>query len=121
MCRVVLIHHPVAAHGEPARRALWDGAELRGVLARAGAELVLHGHKHRRRVHFVPGPEFDVPIIGVPSSSEVGSKPDKHAQYHIYNITEETTGAARRYRLEAQIRGYDASRGEYCAVDESLF
>ena len=49
-CRVVMIHHPVAEKGEPTRRALWDGEALRQVLARAGAELVIHGHKHRRRL-----------------------------------------------------------------------
>jgi 3',5'-cyclic AMP phosphodiesterase CpdA len=120
-CRVVMIHHPVAAKGEPVRRALWDGAELRGVLARAGAELVVHGHKHRRRIHRVPGPAGDVPIIGVPSSSEVGSKPDKHAQYHIYTAFDDGTEGAPRYRIDAEIRGYDASSGEYQAVDESIF
>jgi 3',5'-cyclic AMP phosphodiesterase CpdA len=121
LCRVVLIHHPVAAKGEPARRALWDGAELRGVLGRAGAELVLHGHKHRRRIHFVPGVGAEVPIIGVPSSSEVGSKPDKRAQYHIYSVFEGGAGASSGFRIEAEIRGYDPSSGEFSGVDEKIF
>ncbi len=115
--RVVMIHHPVAAIGEPARRALWDGDELRGVLARVGAELVLHGHKHRRRMNRVPGPRGEVPIIGVPSSSEVGSKPDKSAQYHLYSVAGE--GAQRT--LTAEIRGFDAASGEFVSVDEDLF
>ena len=115
--RVVMIHHPVAAKGEPARRALWDGDALRGVLARAGAELVLHGHKHRRRVNYVPGPQADVPIIGVPSSSEVGSKPDKAAQYHVYRVAKGDAG----FSLTAEIRGYDASKKCFVQVDEALF
>jgi len=114
--RVVMIHHPVAAKGEPARRALLDGDELRGVLGRAGAELVLHGHKHRRRVNYVPGPEADVPIIGVPSSSEVGSKPDKAAQYHVYRVTKSGAG----FSLKAEVRGYDAVTKRFVRVDESL-
>lgn len=115
--RVVLIHHPIAKGSEPARRALWDGEALCGVLGRVGAELVLHGHKHRRRLHRVPGPTGDVPIVGVPSSSEVGSKPGKRAQYHLYSVREETDG----FRLEAEIRGYDAASGVFSPVAESLF
>ena len=115
--RVVLIHHPIAAGSEPVRRALWDGAALCGVLERTGAELVLHGHKHRRRLRYVPGPGADVPIVGVPSSSEVGSKPDKRAQYHLYTVHEEGEG----FRLEAEIRGYDAATDAFVSVPESLF
>lgn len=121
-CRVVMIHHPVAAKGEPARRALWDGEALRGVLARAGAELVLHGHKHRRRINRVPGPRGEVPIIGVPSSSEVGSKPDKQAQYHVYTVTPQHSEDpdAPRFELRAEIRGYDPAQRKFCRVDEAL-
>lgn len=115
--RVVLIHHPIAAGSEPARRALWDGQALRDVLARTGAELVVHGHKHRRRLNVVPGPERDVPIVGVPSSSEVGSKPGKLAQYHLYRVT----GEPGRFELEAEIRGYDPERDAFVAVDAPLF
>ena len=121
-CRVVMIHHPVAAKGEPSRRALWDGEALRGVLARAGAELVLHGHKHRRRINRVPGPRSEIPIIGVPSSSEVGSKPDKMAQYHVYTATprESEEPGRPRFELHAEIRGYDFARREFGRVEEAL-
>ena len=120
LCRVVMIHHPVAAKGEPTRRALWDGEGLRGVLARVGAELVLHGHKHRRRLNLVPGPVAPVPIVGVPSTSEVGSKPDKPAQYHIYTVRESVEPGGAPFALSAEIRGYDATRGEFVGVDETL-
>jgi len=118
--RVVMIHHPVAARGEPSRRALWDGDALRGVLARAGAELVLHGHKHRRRINYVEGPVHPVPIIGVPSTSEVGSKPGKLAQYHVYSVHRSEEDESNGFRLEAEIRGFDAVLGEFCAIDEPL-
>ena len=44
--RVVLIHHPPIS--TPARhfKRLVDGADFRAVLARHGAELVIHGHDH---------------------------------------------------------------------------
>ncbi len=122
-CRVVMIHHPVAEKGEPTRRALWDGEALRQVLARAGAELVIHGHKHRRRMAMLAGPEGEIPAIGVPSSSEVGSRPDKLAQYHIYTLrsADSDSDSARGFQIEAEVRGYDAATDEFRHVDDRLF
>lgn len=122
-CRVVMIHHPVAEKGEPARRALWDAEALRGVLARVGADLVIHGHKHRRRVVMLPGPSGVIPVIGVPSSSEVGSRPEKRAQYHVYTVyASDSRDAARKsFQIESEIRGYDVVSGEFQHVDEKLF
>jgi 3',5'-cyclic AMP phosphodiesterase CpdA len=117
-CRVIMIHHPVAQHGEPARRALWDGDEFRAVLARAGAELVIHGHKHRRRVAYLPGPEGEIAAVGVPSSSEVGSRPEKRAQYHVYTVR--SADSDRRFQIDAEIRGYDSASGAYRSVEEPL-
>jgi 3',5'-cyclic AMP phosphodiesterase CpdA len=123
LCRVVMIHHPVAEKGEPERRALWDGEALRQVLARVGAELVIHGHKHRRRQAMLAGPEGEIPAIGVPSSSEIGSRPEKRAQYHIYTLRSQdpNSGAGARIKLDAEIRGFDAATGEFRHVDERLF
>ena len=123
LCRVVMIHHPVAEKGEPTRRALWDGEALRQVLARAGAELVIHGHKHRRRKAMLSGPEREIPAIGVPSSSEVGSRPDKRAQYHIYTLRSQDSedDSGNEFEIDAEIRGYDTATGEYRHVDERLF
>ena len=117
--RVVMIHHPIAERGEPSRRALWDAEALREGLARVGAELVIHGHKHRRRVAMLKGPEGDIPVIGVPSSSEVGSRPEKRAQYHVYTVR--PAGSGLGFELEAEIRGHDADSGEFRRVDERLF
>jgi hypothetical protein len=109
--RVVMLHHPVIATDESARRALVDAAQLRAILERQGADLVLHGHKHRRRVHLLEGRHNPVPIVGVPSSSEVGSQPDKRAQYHLYRLrTDESSG---RFELDAEIRGYDRDSGSF--------
>ncbi|MBK7950023.1 MAG: metallophosphoesterase [Deltaproteobacteria bacterium] len=116
--RILMIHHPVHPHGEPARRALWDGQALRDLLAEVGAELVLHGHKHRRRVHLLDGPGRAIPAIGVPSSSEVGSRPDRPAQYHVFTVRE--ADDADGFALEAQVRGYDAAAGGFLALPDRL-
>jgi 3',5'-cyclic AMP phosphodiesterase CpdA len=86
--RVVLIHHPPVT--PPARhlRRLLDGAEFCQVIASKGAELVLHGHDHRRAVIWLDGPGGRrVPVIGVPSAS--AQKRHGHengAGYNIYLI-----------------------------------
>lgn len=122
LCRVVMIHHPVSEKGEPARRALWDGEALRQVLARAGAELVIHGHKHRRRKAMLVGPAGEIPAIGVPSSSEIGSQPEKRAQYHIYTLRSQRSNhdSESGFQIDAEIRGYDAATDEFQHVDERL-
>ena len=118
LCRVVMIHHPVAAHGESARRALRDGGELRAVLARAGAELVIHGHKHRRRIAMLEGPGAPIPAIGVPSTSEVGSRPEKQAQYHVYTVAR---GVDARFGVtDCEVRAYDATSGRFVAAADPI-
>jgi 3',5'-cyclic AMP phosphodiesterase CpdA len=114
-----MIHHPVAKSGDSNRRALWDAEALRAVLERAGAELVLHGHKHRRRIAEVAGPDGAIPVIGVPSSSEIGSRQEKRAQYHVY--TARLNDSGRGFKITAEIRSYVDATGEFEHLDEDLF
>ena len=44
--RIVLLHHPPGRDTVRWRKSLRDGEALRDVLARRGAELILHGHAH---------------------------------------------------------------------------
>src|SRR5690606_26479969 len=66
--RVVLLHHPLVDGAVSARKALRDRSDLRGVLQRAGAELVLHGHARQARLESIPGPQGPIPVLCVPSS-----------------------------------------------------
>lgn len=66
--RVLLVHHPVEPGAAPARKALDDAPALAAVLARAGAELVLHGHLHRAGLERL-GPDGPVPVLGAASAS----------------------------------------------------
>jgi len=82
--RVVLLHHPPWTEGISGRRALEDAAALQHVLARAGAELVLHGHVHRLVFTRLPGPQGVIPVVGVPSASARGARGSDHrARYHL--------------------------------------
>jgi 3',5'-cyclic AMP phosphodiesterase CpdA len=109
LCRVVLVHHPIIEGVTRRRRALTDAAALRAVLARRGADLVLHGHGHRTFFGEVPGPHGSIPVVGVRSASDFGHKPHKRAQYHLYDIEprERTDAGGARFRITARIRGYD--------------
>ncbi|MEZ4334485.1 MAG: metallophosphoesterase [Myxococcota bacterium] len=117
LCRVVMIHHPVHPHGEPPRRALWDADALRALLAETGAELVLHGHKHRRRVHLLEGPRRPIPAIGVPSTSSADPRPDRPAQYHLFSVRDAPEGG---FVIETSVRGYDANAGAFVALSDRL-
>jgi len=122
LCRVVLVHHPVVDHHVSPRRRLSDSAALREVLERAGAELVLHGHHHRTMLEHLAGPEGPIPVVGVRSSSDVGEKEHKRAQYNIYSIERESGGdpaSKGRFRIEVQVRGWDPEHESFVAEGRS--
>jgi 3',5'-cyclic AMP phosphodiesterase CpdA len=114
--RVVLMHHPPLPAGQSRRRQLDDAEAVRALLARAGAELLLHGHTHESHLDEVPGPHGPIPVIGVPSSSSIGHRPARRARYHLYRI-EPARGAdgAPRCRLSWQVRGFDRAGGRFVA------
>jgi 3',5'-cyclic AMP phosphodiesterase CpdA len=86
--RVVLIHHPPKSPPRRFFRRLTDAASFRGALAERGAELVLHGHDHRRLVAWLQGPDGrKIPVIGVPSASARTRHGDEDpAGYHLFHI-----------------------------------
>jgi 3',5'-cyclic AMP phosphodiesterase CpdA len=84
--RVVLIHHPPVVHRPGEDRNLRDRDALVALLARTGAELVLHGHDHRDERATVPGPGGrKIPIVGAGSASYAGH-PEHRARYNVYEI-----------------------------------
>jgi 3',5'-cyclic AMP phosphodiesterase CpdA len=101
--RAVMIHHPPLPGLAPARKALGDAALLRDVLAREGAELVLHGHNHRHMLNVLEGPDGKVPVVGVPSASMRGEGHHEPAAWNLYEI-DRHQGA---WRTNVSIRGWD--------------
>jgi 3',5'-cyclic AMP phosphodiesterase CpdA len=122
LCRVLLVHHPIIDGAASRRRALTDAAALRGVLARSGADLVLHGHGHRTMFGEIPGPHGSIPVVGVRSSSDIGHKPHKRAQYHLYEIEPRASagGGGARFHITARIRGYDPAGGCFSGEGERV-
>jgi 3',5'-cyclic AMP phosphodiesterase CpdA len=100
--RVVLLHHP-PVDGGGAIRNLGDHRELADVLARKGAELVLHGHAHSISRKSIPGPEGAIPVLGIGSASSIGRNPRRRAAYYLIDIDP----VARRLHITARQLGAD--------------
>jgi hypothetical protein len=99
----VLIHHPPLT--QRYLRRLVDAADLRGVLADKGAELLLHGHDHHRAVIWLDGPQKKIPAIGVPSASARGKHGDENAAgYNLFHID----GTLAKWSCEMIARERDA-------------
>jgi 3',5'-cyclic AMP phosphodiesterase CpdA len=84
--RVVLIHHPPVGRHSP-HEVLTDARAFREVVAREGAELVLHGHKHKAMLHQIAGPAGKVNVVGVPSASNPGGHSERGGAYNLYRIS----------------------------------
>jgi 3',5'-cyclic AMP phosphodiesterase CpdA len=111
LCRVVLIHHPPVKGIVSYRRSLHDADAFGEVIARRGAELVLHGHLHRTTQRALPGPAGPIPVAGVPSASHAGPEPERCAAYHLYDID----GARGRWGIRRRVRRYDPASGRFVA------
>jgi 3',5'-cyclic AMP phosphodiesterase CpdA len=108
LTRIVLVHHPVGAGVVSRRKALSDAPALREVLARHGAELVLHGHAHEAVFGSVAG----VPVLGVPSASSPAGFKHAPARWHLIEVED---GA-----LLVTARGVDGELGRYRLASSPL-
>jgi 3',5'-cyclic AMP phosphodiesterase CpdA len=104
--RVLLIHHPPTSKPSHYLKRLTDGPQLRAVLARHGAELVIHGHNHRRQTVWLDGPDGRIPAIGVPSASEAPPGEHDPAGYNLYRID----GERGAWRCDVIARGISGDR-----------
>ncbi len=105
--RIVMLHHPAAARAIGWRKALADGNELRTVLRRRGAELVLHGHARGARLDAIPGPREAIPSLCVPSSTALPNPQDQGARWHRLRLVGRVDDrwmevTVRRWSMKAQ-------------------
>jgi 3',5'-cyclic AMP phosphodiesterase CpdA len=111
--RIVMLHHPPAAHTVRWRKSLRDGAALRAMLRRHGVELVLHGHAHFSAAAYLDPALGGNLAIGVPSASAIGKKVDRRATYHVYRIARAENG----WRLRVSVRAYSPEQRRFVAED----
>ncbi|HEY8564727.1 MAG TPA: metallophosphoesterase [Beijerinckiaceae bacterium] len=102
--RCVMVHHPPHRAGAPPGRNLTDARAFEAMIARTGAELILHGHNHIGSVATIPGPKGPVPVVGAPSASALGGAIVHRAEYFIYDID----GEPGAYTVTAERRGLSA-------------
>jgi 3',5'-cyclic AMP phosphodiesterase CpdA len=85
--RAVMIHHPPAPGLAHVARALSDATEMKAVLETEGAELVMHGHNHKRSLTLLDSKDGQIPIIGVPSASMMTGNRHDAAAWNKYEVT----------------------------------
>lgn len=85
-CRVVGLHHPPQPGAGQWHNRLTDAAAFRKILARQGAELVLHGHLHRRLATKLPGLRDPVDVWGVGSVSVSAGPPHRLGQLSLFRV-----------------------------------
>lgn len=107
LCRVVLIHHPPHRAGGSSARGLMDARDFETMIARHGADLIIHGHNHKLSVAHVRGPDRKpVPVVGVASASASGGTRTHRAGYNLFRI-ERRDG---RFLIEGRARGLSVDR-----------
>jgi 3',5'-cyclic AMP phosphodiesterase CpdA len=114
-CRVVLLHHPPQARTTAWRKRLIDAAAFRAIVARRGADLILHGHEHTPVGGLIASRSAAAPVFGVPSASSLDARPGRQAQYQIYAIAR--NGAGWEVRREAH--GYDRASASFVTRTEA--
>lgn len=86
LTRIVLIHHPVMLGVSKPRHDLLDLEAFGEVIARRGAELILHGHEHRAVAGEIAGPDAPVPVHGISSATNLSRHEGRKAAFSIYRI-----------------------------------
>jgi 3',5'-cyclic AMP phosphodiesterase CpdA len=86
LTRVVLIHHPVMPGVSKRRHDLVDLRAFGEVVARRGAELILHGHEHKAIAGTIPGLEAPVPVHGISSATNLSRHEGREAAFSIYQV-----------------------------------
>lgn len=107
--RVLMLHHPVAPGAVSWRKALADADALRALLARHGAELVLHGHARDSRFDALAGPRGAIPCLCVPSSSALPNPRDEGARWNRLVLSRDAEGAV----AQVQVREWSVARGGF--------
>ncbi len=102
--RVVMLHHPPLPGLATPSHCLTDADQLTEVLRAEGAELVLHGHNHRRMINTLAGPDGVIPIVGVPSASAMRShRSEPLARAHFFEFR---AGQGARPHITLVARGF---------------
>ena len=111
LARVVMIHHPPVPWLASPRRALSDVGDVEALIARHGAELVLHGHNHVVSDEEISGEEIStegdqsVRVLGIGSASaEYPYKHEPRACWRLIRIARDPASGG--FSITCELRGY---------------
>jgi 3',5'-cyclic AMP phosphodiesterase CpdA len=99
--RVVMIHHPPVRAAVSQHKRLFGIRRFQKIVARHGAELVLHGHSHEPSLYFIGGGEGRIPVVGVAAAGQSPGGSHPAAQYNLIDIG----GEAGKWRISLTRRG----------------
>jgi len=118
--RVVAVHHPPLPGQMQWRCCLRDAERLQDVLRTAGAELVLHGHKHERMEAAVAVPGGTAPVLGISSASTRSGTARRLAAYRLIAFHWASRKGGReadgKARIEVTTRGLAEAGGPVCEL-----
>lgn len=107
--RLIMIHHPPVPGKAPASKALTDAEEFARIIAAEGAELVVHGHRHRNTLMQLQGPDGNVPVLGVAAASMVGTDKREMASWNLLDISRQSGG----WHTQLTGRTFDPASGGF--------
>ena len=113
LCRIVMIHHPPHPGSTTWIKRLTDAPLFLGVLAEAGAELVLHGHTHHEGLAWIEAAETggsrrEIAVVGVPSAARAVSSEKRGAGWNRFDIS----GHQGDWQIQLTERGFAAGGTE---------
>jgi 3',5'-cyclic AMP phosphodiesterase CpdA len=114
--RVLLIHHPPLPNAVSAHKRLKDAESLLPLIRQHGAELILHGHSHRRSRGELPGPSTPVPVLGISSASASVRNSSQRATFRVFRMRRVTAGWA----TACQDHVFDPERGQFTPEPEII-
>jgi hypothetical protein len=87
---------------------------LQSLLARFGAELILHGHTHRAHQGYLKTPSGSVPVMGASSITALDLQPERRARYCLYHISP----GADDWNVRPQARIYSPDENRFIRESE---
>lgn len=85
--RVVMIHHPPVRGAVAQHKRLFGIGNFQKIIARHGAELILHGHSHDPTLHWIEGRGGRVPVVGVAAGGQSFDGSHPPAQWNLFEIS----------------------------------
>lgn len=115
--RILLIHHPPFPNAVSRHKRLTDLERFCPLIQQHGAELIIHGHSHRRSRADLPGPVARVPVLGISSASAVSRDPLHRAVFRVFRIAPTAAG----WTTTCQDHAYDPDSGMFIPEPEIVW